>query len=267
MTDTQAPESAGLVLDPDQGAYVAIFGRKGSGKSELAKSYFRAYPYDRIVFDSNDEIDPEGTYTLDVGPGLFEWPTLEEWAERLLARRRRCATLPAQRPVERRRSRPELPPYPSLRYAIDFTDDELMPNSRVPHWLYLVDQVIKLAYHLGRPVCIWVDEVGDIFPVGKTQGNSMQALHKGRHKALTLLMAGPRPYNVEVLVLSQSDLVCIFEMPHELDRQRVAAHCAIPINELGPMLDNFEEHGYLAFFAASHSVAILPPLELDAAKR
>jgi len=240
----------GLELDPDAGAFVAIFGRKGSGKSELAKSYFQAYPYDRIVFDSNGDVDPEGKFTIRVGPGDFEWPTLEQWAEM-------------------RRDNPELAAFPSLLYEIDFTDDALMAGTRIPRWLFLVDQVVKKAYHLGRPVCIWLDEIGELAPAGRTPGNISQALHKGRHVSLALLMAGPRPTDIDVLVLSQADIVIMFDVPHDLDRERLAKHLALKRAELDPLLDNLEPHGevegvtgYLAFFAATRSLAIFPPLEL-----
>jgi hypothetical protein len=241
MTTTGAAEPS-LVLDPDEGAYVSIFGRKGSGKSELAKSYFRAYPYDRIVIDSNGDIDPGSEFTFPVVAG-FTWPTLEAWAQM-------------------REHDPSLSPYPSLRYEIDFTDDAKVPGTQIPHWLWLVDQVVKQACALDRPVCIWLDEVGELAPAGRCSGNILQALHKGRHIHLTLLMAGPRPVGVEVLVLSQADLACFFEMPHELDRQRASAHLAIPIDELAGILDNLEEHGYMVFFAASRTIVIMPPLEL-----
>jgi energy-coupling factor transporter ATP-binding protein EcfA2 len=243
MTDVATEPSESLILDPDKGAFVAIFGRKGSGKSELAKSYFRAYPYDRVVIDANGDVDPAGEYTVAVGPGDFDWPTLEEWATR-------------------RRDDPELPPWPSLRYEIDYTDDALVPGTRIPQWLFQADQVVKKASLLGRPVCIWLDEIGELAPAGRCPGNIRQALHKGRHWQATLLMAGPRPVDVEVLVLSQADLACLFELPHELDRQRIAAHLAIPINELGPLLDNLETYGYMVFFAASRTIVIMPPLEL-----
>ncbi len=247
MSATEAPAEPSLILDPDKGAFVSIFGRKGSGKSELAKSYFRAYPYDRIVIDSNGDVDPNSEFTFPVGPGAFEWPDPEEWAKWRHAAEQVGAQMPA---------------WPSLRYEIDFTDDSLVTGTRVPRWLWLVDQVVKMAYHLGRPVCIWLDEVGELAPAGRTPGNILQALHKGRHVNLTLLMAGPRPVDIEVLVLSQADLVCLFELPHDLDRDRVSKHLALPRAELDPLLDNLEPYGYLVFFAATRSLVILPPLEL-----
>ncbi len=258
MAESELAEPS-LVLDPDAGAYVSIFGRKGSGKSELAKSYFRAYPYDRLVIDSNGDVDPDSTFTVKVGPGDFEWPSLEAWAE-------------MRRDEAERRPGVDvgLPAYPSLCYEIDFTDDARVPGTQIPHWLWLVDQVVKKAYSLakgtdgapGRPVCLWLDEVGELAPAGRCPGNILQALHKGRHVHLTLLMAGPRPVGVEVLVLSQADLACFFEMPHELDRQRASAHLAIPIDELAGILDNLEEYGYMVFFAASRTIVIMPPLEI-----
>jgi hypothetical protein len=250
MTTTEASEPS-LVLDPDAGAFVSIFGRKGSGKSELAKSYFRAYPYDRLVIDSNGDVDPDSTFTIRVGPGDFEWPEPEAWAE---MRREEAEARPG--------AAGEFPPYPSLCYEIDFTDDTLVQGTRIPRWLFLVDQAVKRAYHLGRPVCVWLDEIGELAPAGRCPGNIRQALHKGRHVHLTLLMAGPRPVDVEVLVLSQADLVCVFELPHELDRQRLSAHLGIPMDELGPLLDNLRQYGYLVFFASSHAIVDMPPLEL-----
>jgi ABC-type polysaccharide/polyol phosphate transport system ATPase subunit len=43
-------------FDPDRGEFIFISGRKGSGKSVLARRLFDAYPYDKLVIDPTGDV-------------------------------------------------------------------------------------------------------------------------------------------------------------------------------------------------------------------
>lgn len=226
-----------LELDPDKGAFIFVCGAKGRGKSELCKSYFRAYPYTRVLIDANSDVDPEDRFTQ-------RWePSVE------LVRPRGNG----QPPLYKTRLPEPDGRWPSLRYEVDFTE---------PDAIHKVDAVLAAVYELGLPACVWIDEVGEFAPSGRTTGYMRQALHKGRHRRLTLIMAGPRPMGIDVLILAQADVVAMFDTPHELDRQRLAAELGIPIGELNDLLDNLERYGYLAFDSWERELLIMPPLEL-----
>lgn len=242
-----------FVLDPDKGAFVSAFGPKDYGKSHLCELYFRAYPYDRLVIDANDDVDLEGAYTttappiafdlVKVAPNQYDARVLHEfWPE------------------------PEGGLYASVRYPIDQLD---------PFWL---EKAVAVCWHVAklksfsdptrpRPKCIWIDEIGEIaLAGGACPGKVNQLLHKGRHDKLTFLLAGPRPSGVNPLVLSQADLVALFSCPHELDRDRLAGTLGFrreQRQELDSLLDNLDAHQYVAYLSRDRSVAEMPAVPED----
>ncbi len=241
-----------LELDPDKGGFVFACGAKGRGKSELCKSYFKAYPYYRVLIDANSDVDPNDAFTRPWAP---QFELLEE----------RTARNPP-------RYRCELPEpeghWPSLRYEVDFLN---------PDAAYLVDAIVGAVYELtgdnapewngGKaPGCVWVDEVGEFAPAGQVTPWMRQGLHNGRHRRIALIMAGPRPKTLDVLILAQADVVCIFDTPHELDRARLSAELGIPLSELAALLDNLDEFGYLAWDSWDRELSIMPPLEIGASR-
>jgi hypothetical protein len=218
-----------LRIDPDEGAFVAIFGQKGRGKSELAKAFFLPYPYDRGLIDSNSDVDPLNQFTA---------------------------------PYRGRLPQPRDGLWPSVRYEPDYTLGDKA-------WRAGVDQFVAQIYALGdpraddpRPACLWVDEIGEIAKAGLTPPHLHQALHKGRHHRLTLIMSGPRPVDIDPLVLAQADLVCVFALRHELDRTRLAGSLGLSLAETEALLDNLDDFYFLAFKASTGELAVMPPIEL-----
>src|SRR5690606_30113314 len=70
------PASEPLRLDPERSNFIALFGRKGSGKSVLARLFWDSWPYDRLVIDHTGDVgvrDGEQTRTVRDLPDT--WPT------------------------------------------------------------------------------------------------------------------------------------------------------------------------------------------------
>lgn len=215
-----AGESADLELDPDKSNFLSFWGRKGTGKSFLAERFFRAYPYDELVIDSTGDVDPAGRFTEP-------WPTPapKSWPETDLQ----------TRGVYR-----------------------MVPNHLSPDWRDDVDRSIGDAFFHGR-VCLWLDEVGEICPV-RCLPHTDLLLHQGRHRDLTVLFCGPRPVDINPLVLSQSDWVFIFDLPHELDVDRIAVVLGIPRAELRTLIRSLGEHEFLGYNAKTREIIVFPAL-------
>jgi hypothetical protein len=217
MTETQ--------LDPAKSNFVTIVGRKGSGKSVLARSFWDDYPFDRIV------VDPTG----DVDPG-------DERAERL------AAPMPARWPVDAEGRRV------TLRYV---------PDVRSPTWVDDMDRAVGLAYWHPHKRCLaWLDEIGAMTRANQTEANLRQALHQGRHRNLSLLMCGPRPIDINPLVLSQADYVAVFDLPNPRDRERVASTIGISPTDFDAEHGRLEEYGFLWYEAKTHELTVMDPLPL-----
>lgn len=226
---TAAPEPAPrppltTKLDPRRSAYVGIFGRKNSGKSFLASRFFAQYPFDKIVVDPSG--DAEGV----------------DDAEEL------TAPLPARLP-RGEAGRPRTWRFVPDAGAPDFRDD--------------LDRVIGLALHHPRGRCaLWLDELNLVSPSPNQTGPNMRrALYMGRHHGLTLYACGPRPMNIDPLVLSQSDYVAVFHLPNPADRARVASAIGIPPKEFDAWHAQIGEREFLWYDAAAHDAVILPPLK------
>lgn len=246
-------------LDPDKGGFLFTSGYKGAGKSEWVKHYFRSYPYARLVFDANGDFDPDGSFTHDYMPPVE------------LVRARKDGKPPVYRsPVPSFAGEDDWAPvnpgtFPSWRYEIDYTD---------PDWRYVCGAVLGAppsrhragsgVLGAGEPVFVHFDEVGELAPAGSTPVEIDQALHKGRHWNLAMSGAGPRIKGVNPLFVSQADVAALFDMPHELDRQRAAEHLGISYEELCRHLDNLEQYHYLGWEGPPvRQLSIMPPVPLD----
>jgi hypothetical protein len=182
-------DSGKLVIGSGKQVFAA--GRKGSGKSIYLLLLFKSYPYDKIVVDSAGDDGPwgEGVITLE---GTFEdiptsWPKTW-WRD--------------GKPV-------------TVRYV---------PNPRSPTLAQDIDAVVSLALARGKQVghCgLLIHEVGLVAPVHKTQPAMREALMAGRHHGLTLLCGGPRPIDIDPLVMAQADVILVFDVPNPYDRRRI----------------------------------------------
>lgn len=219
---------ADLQLDPSRAHHITILGRKGTGKSFLAKRFWETYPYDRLVIDPTGDVEPgEGAHKLE-DPVPARWPMF---------------------PSEERTT---------LHYKAD-------PGS--PMYLDEIDRAVGLAFTHARSL-LWVDEVGELSRANATPPHFRRALHQSRHRRLSLLLCNPRPIDVNPLVISQADYLATFELPNPADRKRVADNIGIDLADLEAHLDELDpKHGYLWWDARNRELIVMPPLPAKAPRR
>jgi hypothetical protein len=215
--------------DPHKPTQIAIVGKKGSGKTELAMVLFESYPFDRLGVDPNGDIHfPEGT--LDLEPPIpARWPG--ERFDRATGH------------GERRRPQ-------TLRYVPDFGE---------PDYREQLDRAIGLAYSHPR-TCALVDEAHEAFPAGQTPPHGRRALRQGRHHDLTLILATPRPLTVDPLVVSQADWVYVFKLPNPNDRKRVAESIGWDPKTFDEAVHELGTFEYLRYDSARDDLAHFPAL-------
>jgi len=193
-------------IDPSRGVIITCLGKKRSGKSKMALLWFESYPYDRVVIDVNGD-DPPLHDVIELRGTVDDLPT--KWPEDLRQDGKRM----------------------TLRYH---------PDAGSPTFIEDVDAVLGMAYRTGR-VCILVHEMGLIARAGRTPPHALRILQSNRHRQITAIFCAPRPMTMDSLVLTQSDLVYVFELPNPADRKRVAetigwdpADFSLAVHELGP---------------------------------
>lgn len=260
------PEDApDFQFDPDAGAYLSSFGPKGSGKSELATRLFASYPYNGLVIDHTGDFDPDGRMTEELPAALREialsiqdvTDDLDEMSDAEIdgvLELHKAAAIEAWHGDPYKR-------YRKYRYV---------PNFMAKNWLERSDSVVALAYLVGH-CAIVLDEVGSGAPSNRTPRFTRQALHMGRHQRISMLMPGPRPAELDPLVLNQSDVVTVHGQLHPLDIQRLAKHFGTSDRELASILESLQrfqradspDYGvgeFLVFFRQDRDLAIYPPL-------
>lgn len=221
----QAPLVVDLRLDPRRSHQVAIFGRKGSGKSVLARYLWRSYPRDRALIDyAHDFLGkklPDDIETIDP-----PFPT-------------RWVPDPEQRQ--------------SIRYAPDHGDPLLIDN---------LDRCVGLAFRHGHCL-LTVEEIGLVAPVGmspKDNPNMRRLLNMGRHQALDCIFTGPRPMNVEPLVIGNADYLAVFQLPNPADVKKIADTAGIDPVELAAAVADLGEHDFLWLDQRERTITRCPPL-------
>jgi len=217
-------------LDPHKAIQVAVVGKKGSGKTELAWLLFESYPFDRVLVDPNQDIqvDPETTEDLEE-PIPTRWPgqTVEALDERRERRQRR-----------------------TLRYVPDFGSPEYREE---------LDRAVGLAY--GHPrTLLFVDEAHEAAPAGRTPPHMRRALRQGRHRHLSMILATPRPVTVDPLVLSQADWVYVFKLPNPNDRKRVAETIGWDPKSFDEAVFDLGPFEHLRYDAARDDLAHMPAI-------
>lgn len=221
---------AEIVLGPTD--RLAAFGPMDSGKSTICRHFFRLYPLDRIVIDVNGDVDTASVFTEP-----FPVP-LPEPGEKLSDDEYEDLWPKADGPR-------------SYRYVPNYVDK---------NWRDEVDQVVGLAYQ-HRGVMTWFDEVGELIPVNSVKPWTSAALHLGRHRRMPQLYAGPRFANVDLLVKQQSLWIIVMGRMDLEDLERLAKTFRISVDELIGLLDNLEEHGFLAWHRPSGVLYLCPALE------
>jgi len=91
-------------------------------------------------------------------------------------------------------------------------------------------------------------------------------LMQNRHYRATALFDGPRPVNVNPLVLAQSDLVAVYHLPNPDDRERVAKSIGYPVDRFNTEHEAMLRRGpywFLLWVAGEHQLYRCAPLPLD----
>ncbi|GAA4699870.1 hypothetical protein [Phytohabitans rumicis] len=209
-------------IDTSRGLIVGCFGKKRSGKSVMGLLIFRTYPYDRIVIDAAADDGPWGPDVEELHGTVDELP--RAWPEHL------------------RKEGPDGRPAPmTLRYVYD-------PGS--PTALEDNDAVVGLALSHGKKTghcALLVHEVGVLAPANRTPAHTRRALMHNRHHNLTMILCGPRPMNIDPLVLAQCDLVYGFRLPNPHDRRRVAETIGWPPDEFDAANKALKANEYLRY--------------------
>jgi hypothetical protein len=211
-------------LDLGDGRLILCVGKKRSGKSVMARLLFATYPGDRIVLDVAGDDGPSGRDVIDLQGD--------------------CSTLPERWPEHRRDGDKPM----TLRYVPDHGSPTVMED---------MDAIIGLAMKHGREqrdqgkpgCCLLVHEVGVVAPPHKSPPHMRRLLNANRHYAVTGIMCGPRPMNIDPLVLQQADLVYGFEMPNRNDRVRLGEQMGWDAGELDAAFRELGPHEYLRFDA------------------
>lgn len=237
-----APDFA---FDPDKGAYIASFGPKGSGKTELNWRLFTSYPYDGLLIDATGDVDPEHRHTEPLPAEL------RAIARKLAVEKNAEPPSPEQFKEEIDEAwRGDRPGPRKFRYV---------PNPLAQDWLDRSDLIVGLAFIHGR--CdVFLDEIDDLAPAQQTPAWTRLTLRQGRHRQLSVGMTGPRPKGVDPLVIAQADVVTIHGPLHESDVVRLAAQFHMSTAELDRLIRELEKFGYLAFFPAEREIQVRPAL-------
>jgi hypothetical protein len=224
--------SDGALIDPDKGAHVVAVGRKGSGKSHLARRLFDSYPYDALVLDITGDLWRD--FTAD---GTKDDPTIK-----LV---KLTSPLPVRLPEPDEEGRKQI-----------FL---LAPDMGAPDALDEVDRAIGLALRRGR-MLLWMDEVGIISPVGRTGPNMKRYLHHGRHHQMTGLACGPRPMDIDPLQVSQADHAFTFELNNPADRRRVADNIGWDPKDFDTAVHDLGKYEFLHWSSETNELLHMPPL-------
>jgi len=213
------------MFDPDKGAFFFMSGRKGSGKSVLARRVFDSYPYDKLV------IDPTRDIRQDLRDEDVQFVELTE-------------PMPTRFPKD-----PDGKPVTAV----------FVPDMGSPTAVDEMDRALGLCLRNG-PSCCWIDEIGVMSQPGRTPPNLRRALHHGRHDKLTLIMAGPRPKDIDPLCIAQADERMTFDTPLPMDRQRIAQNIGWPEKDFDQAVFNLGEFEYLWHHQDDHTLTHMPKL-------
>jgi hypothetical protein len=218
------------VIDPTKNQILFFCGRKGSGKSAAAREHFRAWPgADRLVIDINGDADPGD----DLDPQVLRGPLIEL-------------------PPRRDESVPEV-----YRWIAD---------PRLPTFYDDVDRALGAGlYPRSRKVVMWLDEAGEGLRANRVGDNGRTWLHQSRHFNASGLLCCPRPKGIDPLVLGQADRVVMFDVPHPLDRARLAEGIGIAPAKLDAVMDETRRRGphwSTLYLAEEHKLFRVPPFPL-----
>lgn len=192
---------------PGQTTVTSSFGKKGSGKTTLNRVLYELWPLPKLCLDVNANADPgeDAVRISDVETRMPHWD-----------------------------AQGKKPP-PNLHY---------IANPASPTYRDDLDRGVGMALFPKNDDClVWVGEVGE-FCTGNSCGPHLRLLlQQMRHYRASALFDGPRPMDINPLVLSQSDYVAIFNLPNPRDRERVANSIGLAPREFSDYCDEVFRRG------------------------
>jgi hypothetical protein len=200
-------------LDIADGRLLSFIGKKRSGKSVMALSYFMSYPGDKIVLDIAGDDGPTGKDIIDLEGNADDLP--RKWPD---------GKRDGNRPM-------------TLRYT---------PDAGSSTYVEDMDQVVALAMTHGN-CCLLIHEMGDLAQSNRTPPHTRRMLRQNRHRRVTALMCSPRPQTMDPLVLQQSDVVYVFETMNPHDRRRIADSIGWDPRAFDESVHALGPHEYLRF--------------------
>lgn len=207
-------------IPPDKGIIISCLGKKRSGKSVMALQIFRSYPHDRVVID----------IAGDDGPVRPDDPTVVRLEGNV-----HTDSLPSSWPEYARHDNKPM----TLVYVPDAGSHTFAED---------MDAVVGLALDHGG-CCLLVHEVGVLARANRTPANTRRVLMHNRHHQLTVIFCGPRPADIDPLVVAQSDLIYAFEMPNRGDRERIADQVGWDRDDFHAAMRELGPHEYLLYDA------------------
>ena len=231
MSDVVVDDSQGWPgeLDPAHNFIVSAFGRKGSGKTVFNRRLYQAYPYDKLCIDVNGEADPGQDATRISSP------------------------LPARMPARGDDKEPV-----DLHFVVDPGSDTYRDD---------LDRAVGMAmFPSDRQSLVWGGEVGELTNGGKTGPHLRRLLMQSRHYRTSALFDGPRPVDIDKLVIAQSDMVAIFDLPDPDDRDRVAKVIGYPPAEFRTACEETFRRGqywHLLWVSKAKRLYRCPPLQVS----
>jgi len=222
-------------LYPARPSIISAFGKKGSGKSTWISALYDSWPYDKIAIDVNGDIDTGSAPAILISDPLPDYFPLFSDKE------------------------PK-----NLHYKAD-------PGS--PTYREDLDHALSLVlFPQDKRVLVNLDEIGEFTTGNATGPNLRRLLMQSRHYNASALLAGPRPMDIDPLIIGQSDLIAVYDLPNPADQERIAKIIGYPparFREAVLEMRSLGPHHYILYTTAALSktgraeLAICDPIELD----
>jgi hypothetical protein len=204
------------------GAIASFIGPKGSGKSLAGTGLAKSYPNDRVVIDAAGDDGP-------IRPDDPNFTTITGVA----AYKDQVCTLPETWPE-------------SERHGDEPMTLVFRPDAGSNTALLDMDHMVGLAYDHGGCLLL-VHEVGVLAETHRVPPNMRRVLMHNRHAQLTVIFCGPRPAGIDPLVLAQSDLVYVFDLPRKADRDRVAEDIGWDREDFELCMKSLKQYEYMRY--------------------
>ena len=221
-----------LRLDPGKPMIISAFGRKGSGKSVFNRTLYGTWAGDKLCIDVNGNAEPGEDAERVPTPLPTKWPA------------------PAPALGERRRPR-------NLHYRANpgsatYRDD--------------LDRAVAMAlFPQDHQTLLWAGEVGELVPNGNPGPHMRTLLMQNRHYKVTALFDAPRPVSISPLVIAQSNLIAVYQLPNPHDRKRIAQEFGWPPKKFDEVCHETwrrGDHWFVLCDADRHELYACPPLPI-----